>query len=51
MLVAGSAALHGAAAQKAVAAMITRGWLEEVEANLRRGEPMWRETGDGHAPR
>jgi hypothetical protein len=28
--------------------MITRGWLEEVEANLRRGEPMWRETGDGH---
>jgi hypothetical protein len=40
--------LHGAAAQKAVTAMITRGWLEEVEANLRRGEPLWRETGDGH---
>lgn len=40
--------LHGAAAQKAVTAMITRGWLEEVDANLRRGEPMWRETGDGH---
>ena len=40
--------LHGAAAQKAVPAMITRGWLEEVEANLRRGEPLWRETGDGH---
>lgn len=40
--------LHGAAAQRAVTAMITRGWLEEVEANLRRGEPMWRETGDGH---
>ena len=40
--------LHGAAAQKAVAAMIERGWLEEVEANLRRGEPLWRETGDGH---
>ncbi len=40
--------LHGAAAQKAVTAMITRGWLEEVEANLRRGDPMWRETGDGH---
>lgn len=40
--------LHGAAAQKAVTAMINRGWLEEVEANLRRGEPMWRETGDGH---
>ena len=40
--------LHGAAAQKAVTAMITRGWLEEVEANLRRGESLWRETGDGH---
>lgn len=40
--------LHGAAAQKAVGAMITRDWLQEVEANLRRGEPMWRETGDGH---
>ena len=31
-----------------VGKMIARGWLEEVEANLRRGEPMWRETGDGH---
>jgi hypothetical protein len=40
--------LHGAAAQRAVTAMITRCWLEEVEANLRRAEPMWRETGDGH---
>ena len=28
--------------------MIARGWLDEVEANLRRIEPMWRETGDGH---
>jgi hypothetical protein len=40
--------LHGAAAQKAVIAMIKRGWLEEVDADLRRGEPLWRETGDGH---
>jgi hypothetical protein len=40
--------LNGAAAKMAVTAMINRGWLEEVEANLRRGEPMWRETGDGH---
>ena len=40
--------LHGAAAKMAVTAMITRGWLDEVEANLRRGEPMWHETGDGH---
>ncbi len=28
--------------------MIERGWLREVDANLRRGEPLWRETGDGH---
>jgi hypothetical protein len=32
----------------AAAKMVARGWLEEVEANLRRSEPMWRETGDGH---
>lgn len=40
--------LHGAAAQKAVTAMVTRGWLEEVDADMRKGEPLWRETGDGH---
>ena len=40
--------LVGAAAKIVVGKMIDRGWLEEVEANLRRGEPMWRETGDGH---
>lgn len=40
--------LAGAAAKMAVAKMIDLGWLEEVEANLRRGEPLWRETGDGH---
>ena len=40
--------LVGAAAKMVVGKMISRGWLEEVEANLRRGEPMWRETGDGH---
>ena len=40
--------LHGAAAKMAVTKMIERGWLQEVEANLRRGEPLWRETGDGH---
>ena len=32
----------------AVTKMIARGWLQEVDANLRRGEPLWRETGDGH---
>lgn len=40
--------LVGAAAKMVVGKMIARGWLEEVEANLRRREPMWRETGDGH---
>ena len=40
--------LVGAAAKMVVGKMIARGWLEEVEANLRRGEPMWRETDDGH---
>jgi hypothetical protein len=40
--------LHGAAAKKVVGLLLDRGWLEEVEANLRRGEPLWRETGDGH---
>lgn len=40
--------LAGAAAKMAVTRMIARGWLQEVDANLRRGEPLWRETGDGH---
>jgi hypothetical protein len=40
--------LAGAAAKMAVTKMMTRGWLQEVDANLRRGEPLWRETGDGH---
>jgi hypothetical protein len=40
--------LAGAAAKMAVTKMIAQGWLQEVDANLRRGEPLWRETGDGH---
>ena len=40
--------LAGAAAKMAVTKMIERGWLQEVDANARRGEPLWRETGDGH---
>lgn len=40
--------LVGAAAKMVVGKMIARGWLDEVEANLRRSEPIWRETGDGH---
>ncbi len=31
-----------------ISKMIERGWLQEVDANQRRGEPPWRETGDGH---
>lgn len=41
-------ALVGAAARMAVGKMIERGWLREIEANLRRSEPLWRETGDRH---
>lgn len=40
--------LAGATAKMAVGKMIDRGWLQEVDANLRRGEPLWRETGDDH---
>ena len=40
--------LAGAAAKMAVTKMVEHGWLQEVDANLRRGEPLWRETGDGH---
>jgi hypothetical protein len=40
--------LVGAAAKMAVTKMIEQGWLQEVDANLRRNEPLWRETGDGH---
>jgi hypothetical protein len=41
--------LRGGAAAKVVGAMIAKGLLQEVDADLRMGEPMWRETGDGHA--
>jgi len=40
--------LHGAAAKRVVDILIGRGWLEEVDANLQKGEPLWRETGDDH---
>lgn len=42
------ASLRGGAASKVVAAMLDKGLLQEVDANLRRGEPVWRKTGDGH---
>ncbi len=40
--------LRGGAAAKVVGAMIAKGFLQEADADLRKGEPMWRETGDGH---
>ena len=40
--------LRGGAAAKVVGALLAKGFLEEVDANLRTGEPVWRETGDGH---
>lgn len=40
--------LRGGAAAKVVQTLITKGFLEEVDADLRKGEPIWRETGDGH---
>jgi len=40
--------LRGGAAAKVVGAMIAKGFLEEVDANMRRDESVWRETGDGH---
>lgn len=40
--------LRGGAAAKVVGAMLAKGFLEEVDAEMRKGEPIWRETGDGH---
>jgi len=40
--------LRGGAAAKVVGALLAKGFLEEVDADMRKGEPVWRETGDGH---
>ncbi len=40
--------LRGGAAAKVIGAMLAKGFLKEVEADMRNGEPVWRETGDGH---
>jgi hypothetical protein len=40
--------LRGGAAARVVGAMLAKGFLEEVDADMRKGEPVWRETGDGH---
>ena len=37
--------LADAAAKMSVTKMIEHGWLQEVDANLRRGEPLWYEAG------
>jgi hypothetical protein len=40
--------LRGGAAAKVVGAMLAKGFFEEVDADMRKGELVWRETGDGH---
>ena len=40
--------LRSGAAANVVSAMIANGFLNEVDANMRKGEPVWRKTGDGH---
>jgi hypothetical protein len=40
--------LRGGAATKVVETLIAKSLIEEVDADLRNGEPVWRETGDGH---
>ena len=40
--------LRGGAAAKVVSAMLAKGFLQEVDVDTRKGEPVWRETGDGH---
>ena len=39
--------LRGGAAAKVVSTMLTKGLVEEVDANIRKGATVWRETGDG----
>jgi Protein of unknown function (DUF3489) len=40
--------LRGGAANKVVGALVAKGFLEEVDADIRKGKPLWRKTGDGH---
>ena len=40
--------LRGGVATKVVETMIAKGFIEEVNADVRKGELVWRETGDGH---
>ena len=40
--------LKGGAAHKVVSAMIDKGLLKEVKANRKMGDPVWRESEEGH---
>lgn len=40
--------LKGGAAQKVVSSLLKQGLLEEIDADTRTGEPVWRKTGDAH---
>jgi hypothetical protein len=40
--------LRGGVAAKVVGAMIAKGLLQEVDADLPKGETIWRQTDDGH---
>lgn len=42
------ASLRGGAASKVVSSMLAKGLLDEVDADMRKGDPVWRSTGDGH---
>jgi hypothetical protein len=42
------ARLKGGAVKIVVGSLVKRGLLEEVDAKVRGGETVWRETGDGH---
>ncbi len=40
--------LRGGAARKSIESMIAKGLVEERDANVVRGDPIWRRNGDGH---
>ena len=39
--------LRGGGTAKEAGAILAKGLLQEVDADLHQGEPLWRETGDG----
>lgn len=41
--------LRGGAAARVVGAMLAKGLIEEVDADRHKNDPVWLETGDGHA--